>query len=266
MSGNRVMAPESSAGPCPGHGRAAPGGGAPATVPGPVVLDAAGLVRLYGRQSVLAGVDLRVRRGETIAILGRRNAGKSVLARVLGGLTPPDAGRLWVSAAVAPPVGSPAGFGATASVERDLGLRAAAHGIDTRDYLAAIGALLDDPGVLARPFGRLDSASRLIVTHGAGYLTPSEVYLIDANLFPDAPGVTPRLEALFRAARTRAAVIWFTASAGQLRAAEPDRCLMLEAGRLVPVDGIDAAEDLFLPRRRRRSGAVAEGEAAALRA
>ncbi|MDT8345877.1 MAG: ATP-binding cassette domain-containing protein, partial [Thermohalobaculum sp.] len=121
MSGNRVVAPGSSAGPGPGQGRAAPGGGAPATAPGAVVLDAAGLVRLYGRHSVLAGVDLRVRRGETIAVLGRRNAGKSVLARVLGGLTPPDAGRLWVSAPVAPPVGSPAGFGATASVERDLG-------------------------------------------------------------------------------------------------------------------------------------------------
>jgi phospholipid/cholesterol/gamma-HCH transport system ATP-binding protein len=51
-----------------------------------------GLHKSFGSQKVLDGVSLSVRRGETLAVLGRSGTGKSVLLRIIIGLQTPDSG------------------------------------------------------------------------------------------------------------------------------------------------------------------------------
>jgi len=55
------------------------------------------LKKAFGRQTVLDGVSLRVRRAETLAVLGRSGTGKSVLLKLLIGLQRPDAGSVRVA-------------------------------------------------------------------------------------------------------------------------------------------------------------------------
>jgi heme ABC exporter ATP-binding subunit CcmA len=55
-------------------------------------VEVAGLMRAYGPKSVLRGVDLRLRRGGTLALLGPNGAGKTTLLRALATLARPDAG------------------------------------------------------------------------------------------------------------------------------------------------------------------------------
>jgi phospholipid/cholesterol/gamma-HCH transport system ATP-binding protein len=48
----------------------------------------------YGQQKVLDGISLTVSRSETLAVLGRSGAGKSVLLRLIIGLQKPDSGSI----------------------------------------------------------------------------------------------------------------------------------------------------------------------------
>ncbi len=59
-------------------------------------------------QVVLDGIDLDIRRGETVALRGRSGSGKSTLLNLIGGIDAPDAGSVTV-----------AGIGLTGLSERD---------------------------------------------------------------------------------------------------------------------------------------------------
>jgi phospholipid/cholesterol/gamma-HCH transport system ATP-binding protein len=50
------------------------------------------LYKSFGQQKVLKGISLTVKRGETLAVLGRSGTGKSVLLRIIIGLEQPDSG------------------------------------------------------------------------------------------------------------------------------------------------------------------------------
>ncbi|MBL8838388.1 MAG: ABC transporter ATP-binding protein [Alphaproteobacteria bacterium] len=58
------------------------------------LLDVAGLDTYYGRAHILAGVELAIRRGEVVVLLGRNGAGKSTTMKSVMGLVRPAAGRI----------------------------------------------------------------------------------------------------------------------------------------------------------------------------
>jgi phospholipid/cholesterol/gamma-HCH transport system ATP-binding protein len=60
-----------------------------------VVLD--GIGKRFGTNTVLDGVDLEVRRGESLVLIGPSACGKTVLLKTIMGLMPPDGGSLRIA-------------------------------------------------------------------------------------------------------------------------------------------------------------------------
>nr|WP_309491320.1 sugar ABC transporter ATP-binding protein [Trinickia mobilis] len=70
----------------------------------PPVVEALNVTKRFGSTAALQDVSLRVRAGESHALVGRNGAGKSTLVSILTGLRKPDAGEVRFGGVAAPPI------------------------------------------------------------------------------------------------------------------------------------------------------------------
>lgn len=61
---------------------------------GEILLNLEGISKNFGAVSALADIELEVRAGEVVALVGDNGAGKSTLIKILAGVYPPSAGRI----------------------------------------------------------------------------------------------------------------------------------------------------------------------------
>lgn len=61
----------------------------------PELLRAVGITKNYGPSVVLRGLDMRIARGEVVALVGDNGAGKSTFIKILSGFHQPTSGRLF---------------------------------------------------------------------------------------------------------------------------------------------------------------------------
>src|SRR6185437_12798179 len=153
------------------------------------IIEAAGLHAYYGASHVLHGIDLSLRRGETVALLGRNGMGKTTLLRSLLRLTPPRRGTVRIGgrdmAAARPDriaragvayVPEGRGIFPTLSVRENLMLAARPGAWDVGRVLAAFPRLaqrLDHGG------GQISGGEQQMLAIGRALVTNPSCVLID---------------------------------------------------------------------------------------
>jgi lipoprotein-releasing system ATP-binding protein len=61
------------------------------------MIEVKNITKSFGALQVLKGIDLTVQRGEIVSIVGRSGAGKSTLLQLMGTLSRPDSGRIFIA-------------------------------------------------------------------------------------------------------------------------------------------------------------------------
>jgi ABC-type uncharacterized transport system ATPase subunit len=230
----------------------------------PPALRVRGVSKRYGDLLANDGIDLEVRPGEILALLGENGAGKSTLVRVLAGLTRPEEGEVAVEGRPLP-LGDPdaartSGIGvvhqhfmlvpdmtATENV-------ALSHGnaqpwrldlVRIREQLTELSRRYSLPVRPDEPVRTLPVGERQRIEILKCLLTDSRVLLLDEPSAVLSPAEWDRLADVLRAlAQSGMAVILITHKLAEI-ASIADRCTVIRSGRVVDtvqVEGTSAEE------------------------
>ena len=218
-----------------------------------------GLRKSFGSTEVLKGVDLRVKQGHIVALLGSNGAGKTTTVNICATLLKPDAGDVRVAGHDVVHAGD--------QVRRSISLTgqfAAVDGMLTgRENLVLIARLRDqkDPAGIARRllerFGLTDAADRRADTYSGGMTrrldiamslvgNPSVIFLDEPTTGLDPEGrleVWATVKELAAAGATVLLTTQYLDEAEQLA----DRIAILHGGRIIAEGTLAELKALFPP-------------------
>jgi branched-chain amino acid transport system ATP-binding protein len=209
------------------------------------LLDASAIESRYGRIPALAGVDVRVREGELVAIVGANGAGKTTLLRVLSGVQPACGGRLRFAGRdlagasarervrlgiVQVPEGRQV-FGPM-SVEDNLHLGAfARRAPGTLDAVWAMFPALREKR--REPAGTLSGGQQQMLAIGRALMTAPRLLLLDEPGMGLAPRLVEEIFGHVAALRKRGTTIVLVDQNAQAALSIADRGYVMETGRVV---------------------------------
>ena len=159
-----------------------------------LVLTARGLVKRYGDAVALGGLDLDLRSGECVALIGHNGSGKTTAMRILAGLMEPSEGSVKIKGIdVHEARGNPITRSAISfapdnpvlyddlTVEEHLILTGLAHGVSD-DLDDRVDSILGDLGLLARRDylpSQLSRGMRQKTSIACALIRPLEVLMLD---------------------------------------------------------------------------------------
>jgi len=221
---------------------------------------------------VLQDINLEVRRGETLAIIGRNGAGKSTLLKILAGVTPATRGHADVRGRLFPMIEVTGGLHPELTGRENIRLIAAILGLSRREVTLLMPDIEEFTELgpwLDQPIRTYSTGMLLRLGFGLGACVQSDIVLIDEALsVADLSFQNKCLARIKQMHEQGAAILLVTHS---LDTAEfiAQRGMVLDGGRLIAVgsavEALDAYEKLLFhttgqiqkPATGRSSGAIA---------
>ncbi len=203
----------------------------------------------YGQVQVLFGVDLDVRRGEVLALLGTNGAGKSTLLRAVSGLVVPDRGTIRFDGSDITYLDAPqrvdlgilqirggAGVFGGLSVRDNLLAGCHSHGWDgPRTAAATAAALRRFPPLgrrLEQPAGALSGGEQQMLAVAKALLLEPRLLVIDELSLGLAPVVVEQLLGVVDELREQGLTMIIVEQSLNVAAAIADRAVFMEKGEI----------------------------------
>ncbi len=212
------------------------------------LLEARELHAYYGASHILHGVDFRIGRGETVALMGRNGMGKTTLIRSMLGLVKPRHGEVWVQGT--PMTGAapylvarqgiayvPEGRGIfpNLTVKENLQMAARAGPDGRRDWtydrvLATFPRLAER---LTHGGWQLSGGEQQMLTIGRALLTNPQLLILDEATEGLAPQIAREIWRIVGEIRTNGIATLIVDKNHAHVCAIADRCSVLVKGRVV---------------------------------
>ena len=132
-----------------------------------------------GMRTILDNVDLVLRPGEALGVMGRNGAGKSTLTRVISGLEHVDRGHVHVGMNVSWPLGYFGAFQGSLTGADNTRFVARVYGLDIQQMLDEVQDFADLGVYFRMPVNTYSAGMRARLALGVSLAVKFECYLID---------------------------------------------------------------------------------------
>lgn len=132
-----------------------------------------------GRKQVLNGIDLVIRPGEKIGLLGRNGAGKTTLIKLIGGVEMPNSGKVYRRMTCSWPLGFSGGFQGSLTGYDNARFIARIYGHDYRDVRKFVEDFTELGGQLKMPVKTYSSGMNARLAFALSLAIEFDCYLID---------------------------------------------------------------------------------------
>lgn len=198
----------------------------------------------HGRKQVLRGVDLEIRLGDRIALLGRNGAGKTTLIKQIGGVELPDGGRIRRGLTTSWPIGFNGGFQGSLTGYDNARFIARIYGRAYKDIRAFVEDFTELGGSLSTPVKTYSSGMRARLAFALSLGIEFDCYLIDEVILVGDQNFQRKChEELFEKRADRAMVI----ASHDMHAVREvcNRAVLLHDGVAIPYDNVEEAVEAY---------------------
>jgi branched-chain amino acid transport system ATP-binding protein len=221
------------------------------------MLEVRELKSCYGRIEVLHGMSLRIRAGETVAVIGANGAGKTTLLKVISGLQPASSGSVVVDKVALDKMPAhrrtalgiaqvPEGrqiFGGL-SVEDNLRLGAWSRRKAKDDFLDDVAWIYDEFPALKdkrrEPAGSLSGGQQQMLAIGRAMMSRPRLLLLDEPSMGLAPIVVDKVYETLHRLKGRGLTILLVEQNARLALDFAERGYVIETGRVLLEGGSQA--------------------------
>ena len=232
---------------------------------GPVLLEVSGLRVSYDGVQVLFGVEMEIRRGEIVALLGTNGAGKSTVLNAISGVVEPDGGNVWFDGE--PVTGEAPERTAARGIIQVPGGRGIFPGLTVEENLKMGGFLIrNDTKLVAERMaevlrlfprlgermeqraGLLSGGERQMLTLAQSFILRPKLLLIDELSLGLAPSLVQELLAAVRSMNASGITVLLVEQSVNLALTLADRAYFMEKGEVRfsgPTADLFARDDLL---------------------
>lgn len=197
-----------------------------------------------GRRMVLSGVNLELRRGRNVGILGRNGAGKSTFIRLLAGAERPSHGRIHRGMSVSWPLAFAGAFHAHLTGLDNLKFVCRIHGVDHRPLVPFVEEFTELGLYFREPVAHYSSGMTTRLAFALSMAVEFDCFLIDEVMVVGDTRFHERCHVeMFQKRKDRAFVL--VSHDANVIKAYCERACVLHEGHLIEFETVDAAYDFY---------------------
>lgn len=192
------------------------------------------------RKVVIDDLSAELPSGMSLALLGRNGAGKSTLLQMIGGLMPPDSGRVISDGTLSWPVGFGGSFHRELTGAQNIRFIARIYGVDTDSLIAFVEDFADLGRHFHMPVRSYSSGMRSRLAFGASMGIHFDTYLVDEVTAVGDAQFKRKSRAVFRERMKDSSAIMVSHDMNQVRQF-CDAGVVLENGKIEFFDDLEKA-------------------------